>query len=114
MDSESTEEQGWLGIFIQDLSPELIEAYQVCWDVWTDGRLRAERLPGVSLAERRREFFRRFAGGGLLLPRHWKTFHDLWDGQLPGHRGLLEATRRLPRLGSARPGDEASGQSNAS
>ncbi len=73
-------------------------AFQACWEVWTDGRLKALSLPGISLAERRRVFFRTFAGRGLLLPRHWKVFHGLWDGDFQDHRGLIEASRRLPRL----------------
>lgn len=73
-------------------------AFQACWDVWTDGRLKALLLPGISLAERRRLFFRTFAERGLLLPRHWKVFHALWDGKLQDHQGLIEACRRLPAL----------------
>lgn len=73
--------------------------FQACWDVWTDGRLRSWRRPGVSLAERRRAFFRTFSTGGLLLPRHWDVFHRLWEGGYAGHRGLLDAVERLPRVG---------------
>ncbi|HKI83277.1 MAG TPA: hypothetical protein VKA63_02985 [Candidatus Krumholzibacteria bacterium] len=73
-------------------------AFQACWDVWTDGRLKALSLPGISLAERRRLFFRTFAERGLLLPRHWKVFHALWDGKLADHEGLIEASRSLPAL----------------
>jgi hypothetical protein len=71
-------------------------AFQACWEVWTDGRLKRMSLPGTSLAERRRVFFRVFARGGLLLPHHWRVFHQLWDGGLQGHAGLTEAVRRLP------------------
>jgi hypothetical protein len=71
--------------------------FAACWDVWTDGRLKARRKPGLSLAERRRHFFRTFATGGLLLPRHWNTFHQLWEGQYPEHAGLQAALERLPR-----------------
>jgi hypothetical protein len=73
--------------------------FQACWDVWTDGRLKTWRRPGVSLAERRRVFFRTFSTGGLLLPRHWDVFHRLWEGAYAGHRGLLDAVERLPRVG---------------
>lgn len=70
---------------------------QACWDVWTDGRLRAWQRPGLSQAERRRAFYRVFSHRGLLTPRHWEVFHELWEGHLPGHDGLLQAVERLPR-----------------
>lgn len=73
-------------------------ALQACWDVWTDGRLRAWQHPGLSLAERRATFLRVFSRGAPLLPRHWKIFHELWEGSLHGHDGLLEAVSALPRL----------------
>lgn len=73
---------------------------QACWDVWTDGRLRTWQHPGLSQAERRRAFYRVFANRGMLLPRHWAVFHELWDGHLIGHEGLVEAVGRLPRAGS--------------
>ncbi len=75
-------------------------AFQICWDVWTDGRLKQRALPGISLAERRRHFFRRFASVGMLLPQHWRVFHALWEGRLAGQEGLLEAVRGLPPLPS--------------
>ncbi len=71
-------------------------AFQLCWDVWTDGRLKLRALPGISLPERRRVFFRAFAAGGMLLPRHWEVFHQLWEDRLAGQEGILEAMRRLP------------------
>jgi hypothetical protein len=85
------------------VEPDLIDAadapaLQVCWDVWTDGRLRAWQHPGLSLAERRALFLRTFARGTPLLPRHWEIFHALWEGRLNGHAGLTEAIRGLPRL----------------
>jgi hypothetical protein len=73
-------------------------AFQVCWDVWTDGRLRAWQHPGLSLAERRALFLRAFSRGTPLLPRHWGVFHALWEGSLHGHDGLVEAIQGLPRL----------------
>ena len=70
---------------------------QACWDVWTDGRLRTWQHPGLSQAERRRAFYRVFANRGMLMPKHWAVFHELWDGQLAGHDGLVAAVGRLPR-----------------
>lgn len=70
---------------------------QACWDVWTDGRLRTWQHPGLSQAERRRAFYRIFAHRGMLMPKHWAVFHELWDGHLNGHEGLTEAVGRLPR-----------------
>lgn len=70
---------------------------QACWDVWTDGRLRSWQRPGSSQAERRRAFYRVFANRGLLMPRHWAVFHELWEGHLEGHDGLQQAVERLPR-----------------
>jgi hypothetical protein len=71
-------------------------AFQACWDVWTDGRLRAWQHPGLSLAERRALFLRTFSRGTPLLPRHWAVFHELWEGSLSGHDGLVEAIGALP------------------
>lgn len=71
-------------------------AFQTCWDVWTDGRLRAWQHPGLSLAERRALFLRTFSRGTPLLPKHWAVFHALWDGNLHGHDGLVEAIEALP------------------
>lgn len=71
-------------------------AFQVCWDVWTDGRLKLRALPGISLPERRRVFFRAFAAGGMLLPRHWEVFHQLWEDRLGAQEGILSAVKRLP------------------
>lgn len=73
-------------------------AFQACWDVWTDGRLRRWQHPGLSLAERRRQFYRTFARAGLLLPRHWAVFHDLWEGRREDHEGLGEAVGSLPEV----------------
>lgn len=78
-------------------------ALQACWDVWTDGRLRLRQQPGLSQAERRRIFFRVFAPQGTLLPKHWQVFHDLWEGHLDGHDGLVGAVERLPSAVTRRP-----------
>jgi len=72
------------------------EGLQACWDVWTDGRLRAWQHPGLSQAERRRLFYRVFAARAVLVPKHWQVFHELWEGGLAEHEGLLQAIRRLP------------------
>ncbi len=72
------------------------EALQACWDVWTDGRLRQWQHPGLSQAERRRIFYRVFARRGVLTPRHWEIFHDLWEGRLTGQEGLQAALDGLP------------------
>ena len=72
-------------------------AFQTCWDVWTDGRLKGRAMPGISQAERRGVFFRTFAAGGLLLPRHWEVFHALWEGRLAEQDGLTRAVGELPR-----------------
>ena len=71
-------------------------AFQTCWDVWTDGRLKGRAMPGISQAERRGVFFRTFAAGGMLLPRHWAIFHDLWEGRVADHAGLMRALAELP------------------
>ncbi len=73
-------------------------AFQNCWDVWTDGRLRQWQRPGLSLAERRRAFYRAFARGGMLLPRHWDVFRDLWEGRMGSQEEILSAAMRLPDI----------------
>lgn len=79
---------------------------QAVWDVWTDGRLRLWQHPGMSQAERRRLFFRTFAAHGLLLPRHWATFHDLWEGRVDDQDGLIRCLDRLPSVPSHTAGVE--------
>ena len=71
-------------------------AFQICWDVWTDGRLKHRLLPGFSLAERRRSFFHTFTVGGLLLPQHWALFHELWEGKVDDQDALLAVVGKLP------------------
>jgi hypothetical protein len=82
----------------ETLPSKMSRAFQNCWDVWTDGRLRLWQRPGLSQAERRRVFYRTFARGGLLLPRHWEVFRDLWEGRAEGQADLLAAAGRLPEL----------------
>ena len=81
-----------------DVDRKQSSALQACWNVWTDGRLRAWQQPGMSQGERRSVFYRTFAPSGTLLPRHWQVFHDLWEGNLADHDGLVAAVERLPRL----------------
>jgi len=76
---------------------EVSWALQSVWDVWTDGRLRRQQLPGLTQAERRRIFFRVFARRGVLLPRHWQIFHELWNGDFVDQLGLLDSLRELPQ-----------------
>ncbi|HKK72289.1 MAG TPA: hypothetical protein VKA86_13810 [Candidatus Krumholzibacteria bacterium] len=78
-------------------------ALQACWDVWTDGRLRQWQKPGLSQAERRRVFYRIFTRRSPLLPRHWQVFHELWEGHLRDHEGLVAAVERLPTAISLGP-----------
>ena len=87
----------------QDVERDQASALQACWDVWTDGRLRQRQQPGLSQAERRRIFFRVFAPQGTLLPRHWQVFHELWEGHLEDHEGLVTAVERLPSVRGWRP-----------
>ncbi len=84
---------------VPDLVPgNLVEAFQEIWAVTVDGRLRQARQPGYSVAERRRRFLRVFSTGGVLLPEHWRIFHDLWEGEDVNQAACLEMVRRLPRL----------------
>lgn len=74
------------------------ETFQEAWAVTLDGRLKRATLPGYSLAERRRRFFRVFSAGGVLLPQHWQIFHALWEWEAPEQTRLLEMLARLPSL----------------
>jgi hypothetical protein len=76
--------------------PTGAEAFQEAWAVTLDGRLKRALLPGYSLAERRRRFFRVFSAGGVLLPQHWQIFHALWEWEAPDQTRLLEMLARLP------------------
>jgi hypothetical protein len=80
---------------------DLAAAFQEAWAVTIDGRLRQARLPGYSAAERRRRFSRFFAASGVILPDHWRIFHDLWEDAEIDQEQLLRALERLPR--SRRP-----------
>ncbi len=82
--------------------PVRAEAFQEVWDVTIDGRLRRHHLPGLPVAERRRRFARLFGPAGVLLPRHWELFHELWECDDPTQDGLLACADRLPPLGLRR------------
>jgi hypothetical protein len=84
------------------IPPGLAEAFQEAWSVTLDGRLRRAMLPGYSLAERRRRFFRVFSAGGVLLPQHWQIFHDLWEWDRLDQARLLGLLAQLPQPRSAR------------
>ncbi len=81
----------------QEIPSNRSEGLQAVWDVWTDGRLRNWQHPGLSQAERRSVFYRTFAAHGMLLPRHWETFHRLWKGDFGEQTGLLRSLEQLPR-----------------
>jgi hypothetical protein len=74
------------------------DAFQEAWAVTVDGRLRRQRWPGFTAAERRRRFSRIFGRGGVLLPEHWRIFHELWELDPVEQVRLLEWLRKLPRL----------------
>jgi hypothetical protein len=77
---------------------DLAEAFQEAWAVCIDGRLRRQSLPGLTIAERRRIFYRIFSEGGVLLPSHWDVFHQLWECDSPDNESLLDWVSRLPAL----------------
>lgn len=81
-----------------DIPAELAEAVQELWAISIDGRLRQQRLPGYSAAERRLRFSRVFARGGILLPVYWDLFHQLWEEAELDQALLVKLARRLPRL----------------
>jgi hypothetical protein len=84
------------------------EGFQELWAVTVDGRLRRLGLPGFSAAERRRRFSRTFASHGVLLPAHWRIFHELWEVARVEQERLLAWLRQLPG-GSAPAGSAAAG-----
>jgi hypothetical protein len=81
-----------------ELSRSWAEAFQEAWAVTVDGRLRRWRLPGHSVAQRRRRFSRVFSTAGVLLPEHWGIFHRLWDLEPVGHEAIHGLVRQLPEL----------------
>ncbi|MBK8166358.1 MAG: hypothetical protein IPK64_10425 [bacterium] len=87
------------GVLRPDQVPaSLTEAFTACWAVHVDGRLARRELPGYPLGERRGLFSRLFSTGGILMPDHWKSFQDLWDGQFERPREVVAVARRLPHL----------------
>jgi len=81
-----------------NIPADLAEAVQELWAISIDGRLRQQRLPGYSAAERRLRFSRVFARGGILLPVYWDLFHQLWEEAELDQALLVKLARRLPRL----------------
>jgi hypothetical protein len=75
---------------------DLAEAFQEAWSTTVDGRLRRWRLAAASLAERRVSFSRLFSRHGVLLPDHWRIFHQLWEREDLDVVGVVELLRRLP------------------
>ncbi|MFH1844498.1 MAG: hypothetical protein ABIF77_14965 [bacterium] len=74
------------------------DAFQEIWSITIDGRLRQERLPGFSAAERKRRFSRVFAACSVLLPEHWQIFHDLWETTAVQQEELFRFLSRLPAV----------------
>ena len=89
-----------------DIPANMVEAFQEVWAVSIDGRLRRNSMPGLTIAERRRIFYRIFAGGGVLMPQHWEIFHELWNCDHPDHAALLDWVCALPGLAQPRNGQE--------
>jgi hypothetical protein len=84
--------------------PSLVEAFQEAWLVTVDGRLQREALPHLSAAERRMRFLRLFSPAGVLTPRHWSIFNDLWEGRVAEEAEVLAQVRLLPPLSRRRRG----------
>lgn len=82
----------------QAVDPQASEAFQEAWLVTVDGRLQRAGLPHHSAAERRLRFVRVFAPAGVLTPRHWTIFNQLWDDDYPVQATVLARIRALPQL----------------
>lgn len=82
----------------RDVPASLTAAFAACWAVTVDGRLERRELPGYSLPDRRGSFSRLFSTGGILMPGHWESFQELWDGRIERARDVTALARRLPRL----------------
>jgi hypothetical protein len=86
------------GSLVPELVPrDLAEAFQEAWSITVDGRLRRWRMPAASQAERRVGFSRLFSRHGVLLPDHWRIFHQLWDREDLTQQRVVELVRALPR-----------------
>ena len=81
-----------------DVPASLAEGFAAAWAVTVDGRLSRLGLPGHVLAERRNLFSRLFSTAGVLMPGHWASFQELWDGRIARPRDVVGLVRRLPRL----------------
>ncbi len=67
-----------------------------------DSRLRRRSLPGLTVAERRRRFYRAFSAGGLMLPQHWLIFRSLWEEEGWTQDRLIDVLSDLPPAGRLR------------
>jgi hypothetical protein len=83
-----------------DVPASLAEGFAAAWAVTVDGRLARLDLPGYGLVDRRGRFSRLFSTAGVLMPDHWASFEDLWDGLVARPRDVVGLVRRLPRLQS--------------
>lgn len=93
------------GIVDPSAIPEgMTAAFEEAWAVTIDGRLRRRSLPGMTVAERRRRFYRAFSAGGLVLPQHWLIFRSLWEEDGWTQQRLLDALSDLPPAGTPRGG----------
>jgi hypothetical protein len=84
---------------LHELPAQLAEAFQEAWSITIDGRLRRWHQPAVSQAVHRARFSRLFARYAVLLPDHWRIFHQLWDREDLDQETVLALVRRLPRGG---------------
>jgi hypothetical protein len=83
-----------------DVPASLAEGFAAAWAVTVDGRLARLDLPGYGLVDRRGRFSRLFSTAGVLMPAHWASFQELWDGPVARPRDVVALVRRLPRLQS--------------
>jgi hypothetical protein len=83
-----------------DVPTSLVEGFAAAWAVTVDGRLARLDLPGYGLVDRRGRFSRLFSTAGVLMPDHWASFQELWDGLVARPRDVVGLVRRLPRLQS--------------
>ena len=80
----------------------LSQAFEEAWAVTVDSRLRRRSLPGLTVAERRRRFYRAFSAGGLMLPQHWLIFRSLWEEDGWTQDRLIDVLSDLPPAGRLR------------
>ncbi len=89
---------------LEEVPRGLAEAFQAAWAVTIDTRLRHQGLACLSVAIRRGIFSRLFAAAGVLLPEHWRIFHELTVDTSPQQEKVLQMLKRLPRLRERKPG----------